>query len=257
MKRAISLFLAMAAILAVSFTSCNKDDDDGDDIVVAASPIKSMGVVYPEGTELYDFTYDANKRISKIDDYWNDELDKVITYDWSVAGKLTITSGSNATVYDLNSNNMVVKEDWGNGEYAAYEYNADGYLVKIIEHWGDADHLKMQAEVSNGNIMKHTTYDDDGVTVKKIKEFTYTNGDNVNDIHQACMVDHNTKPMNNLFGKPSKKLVDYLEYWDPREQPIVVKRTTINYEFDAKNRPSTITRVGDGWQEVYTYTYVD
>jgi hypothetical protein len=257
MKKAIILILAMTAILVVPFTSCNDDDDDGDDIVVAASPIKTIGVVYPEGTELYDITYDASKRIDKIDDYWNDVLDKTITYDWSVPGKLTITSGDNATVYDLNEDNMVVKEDWGGGEYAAYEYDANGYLIRIIEHWGDADHLKMEAVITDGNVMKHTTYDDDGVTVKKIKEFTFTIGDNVNEIQQTCMVDHNTKPLNNLFGKASKKLVDHLDYWDPREDPIDVGTTTINYEFDAKNRPTTITRVGDGWQEVYTYTYID
>ena len=71
------------------------------------------------------------------------------------------------------------------------------------------------------------------------------------------MIDSNTKPIGNLFGKPSKKLVDYLEYWDPRESPIEVGKTTISYEFDAKNRPSKITRAGADWQEVYTYTYVD
>jgi hypothetical protein len=130
-------------------------------------------------------------------------------------------------------------------------------LVKIIEHWDGADHLKMEAVITNGNIMKHTTYDDDGVTVKKIKEFTYTSGDNVNDIHQANMIDSNTKPIGNLFGKPSKKLVDFLKYWDPRANPIEVRQTTITYEFDAKNRPSKITRSSADWQEVYTYTYVE
>jgi YD repeat-containing protein len=173
-----------------------------------------------------------------------------------VAGKLTRTSGSSATVYDINAQGMVTKEDWGGGEYAAYEYDADGYLVKIIEHWGGADHLKMQAVITNGNIMKHTTYDDDGVTVKKIKEFTYTTGENVNNIHQASMIDNNTKPCGNLFGKPSKKLVDFLEYWDPRTTDPKGK-TTITYEFDSKNRPSKITRSGAGWQEVYTYSYYE
>jgi hypothetical protein len=112
----------------------------------------------------------------------------------------------------------------------------------------------MQAVITNGNVMKHTTFDDDGVTVKKIKEFTYTTGENVNNIHQANMVDSNTLPCGNLFGKPSKKLVDFLEYWDPRiTDP--KKRTTITYEFDVKNRPSKITRTGVDFVEVYTYSY--
>ncbi|MEI7499660.1 MAG: hypothetical protein WCK84_04345 [Bacteroidota bacterium] len=254
MKKQIC-FLTLAVITAMSFFSCKKSTPDPDPVVVTVSPIKSMGVVYTDGVERYDFTYDANKRIQKIDDFWNDVLDKTITYDYSVSGKLTITSGTTATVYDINSQFMVTKEDWGNGEYAKYEYDANGYLIKIIEFWGGVDHLKMFAEVSNGNVTKHTTYDDDGVTAKKIKTFTFTNGDNVNEIQQTNMVDNNTKPMGNLFGKSSKKLVDYLEYWDPRESPIVVKRTTITYTFDTQNRPTKITRTGDGWSEVYTYTY--
>ncbi len=254
MKKQIYL-LTLAVLLASSFYSCKKSDPDPEPTPVTVSPIKSMGVVYGTDVERYDITYDANKRITQILDYWNDALDKTITYDWSVAGKLTISSGKSSTVYEINSSYMVTKEDWGGGEYAKYEYDANGYLIKIIEHWGDADHLKMQAVVTNGNVVRHTTYDDDGVTAKKIKEFTFTQGDNVNEIQQTNMVDNNTKPLGNLFGKSSKKLVDYLEYWDPRESPIVKGRTTITYLFDAQNRPTTITRTGDGWSEVYTYSY--
>lgn len=220
-----------------------------------SSLIKTIGVVYTDGVEKYEFTYDdATKRIVKIDDYWNDVLDKTITYDYSVPGKLTITSGTNATVYDINEDGMVVKEDWGGGEYAAYEYDDNGYLVKIIEHWGGVDHVKMEAVITDNKIMQHTSYTDDGVA-KKIKTFVYTNGDNNNNIFQASMVDSNTKPMGNLFGKSSSKLVDYLEYWDPRVTPIEKGKTTITYTFDEKNRPSSITRAGSGWQELYTYTY--
>jgi hypothetical protein len=230
----------------------------GADVTFSTSSlIKTIGVVYPEGVEMYEFTYNATtKQITKIDDYWNDVLDKTITYDYSVSGRLTITSGTSATTYDINAQGMVTKEDWGGGEWAAYEYDANGFLVKIIEHWGDADHLKMEALITNGNVMKHTSYLDDGVTVKKIKEFTYTTGDNVNSIHQTSMIDNNTKPVGNLFGNPSKKLVDFLEYWDPRTTDPKGK-TTISYTFDAKDRPASITRAGDGWQEVYTYTYYE
>ncbi|MEI8048614.1 MAG: hypothetical protein WCI92_14630 [Bacteroidota bacterium] len=220
------------------------------------SLIKTIGVVYTDGVESYEFSYNATtKQVTKIDDYWNAALDKTITYDYSVAGKLTITKGTSATHYDINAQGMITKEDWGSGEYAAYEYDADGYLLKIIEHWGGADHLKMQAVITNGNVMKHTTFDDDGVTVKKIKEFTFTIGDNVNNIQQTNMVDSNTLPVGNLFGKSSKKMVDFLDYWDPRATPIVKKRTTITYEFDSKSRPSKITRTGADFVEVYTYLY--
>ncbi len=251
--------LTPGAVYHVRAYATNSEDTGyGEDVTFStASLVKSIGVVYTDGVERYEFIYDnTTKRISRIDDYWNDDLDKTITYDYSVAGKLTITKGSSATTYDINAQGMITKEDWGGGEWAAYEYDADGFLVKIIEHWGSADHLKMQAVITNGSIMKHTTYDDDGVTVKKIKEFTYTVGENVNNIFQSSMVDSNTLPMGNLFGRPSRKLVDYLEYWDPRNTD-PKKRTSISYEFDSKNRPSKITRAGDGWQEVYTYSYYE
>lgn len=256
MKKQIC-FLAVVTLVALSFSSCKKDNGGNDPVVVVASPIKSIGVVYADGVEKYEFTYNATtKHITKIDDFWNDVLDKTITYDFSVAGKLTITSGTTVTVYDVNTQGMVTKEDWGNGEYASYEYDANGYLIKIKEFWGGVSHLKMEALITNGNIMKHTSFDDDGVTVKRIKEFTYTTGDNVNDIHQANMIDHNTKPVGNLFGKPSKKLVDFLEYWDPRKTD-AKKKTTITYTFDLKNRPSSISRAGLDWVELYTYTYYE
>lgn len=230
----------------------------GDEVTfTTASLVKTIGVVYPEGVEEYQFTYDASNRIQKIDDYWEGTLDKTITYDWSVPGKLTITSGDWPTEYDVNENFMVTKEWWSEDEWAAYEYDANGFLVKIIEHWGGEDHQKMVGEITDGNYIRHTTYDDDGVTAKKIKEFFYTIGFNTNAIYQTSMIDNNTKPMGNLFGKPSAKLVDYLEYWDPRENPIEKGRTNISYEFDGKNRPTTITRSGDGWQEIYTYEYFD
>ncbi|NLI25058.1 MAG: hypothetical protein GX419_10170 [Bacteroidales bacterium] len=251
-------FFVIAGMLAITFTSCKKDKDDEDENKLEAALIKTIGVEYTDGVETYRFVYDANKRIDTIYDYWNDEVDKILKYDYSVPGKLTIkniTSGSNYRSYELNAQGMVSKEDWGGGEYAQYTYDANGFLTTVIEHWGDADHLKYKADITNGNIIRHTTYDDDGVTVKKIKEFFYTPGDNVFGIYQASLIDNTFLPMGNLFGKPSAKLVQYLEYWDPRQNPIVKGRTDITYEFDAKNRITKMIRKGADWQEVYTFTY--
>ena len=125
----------------------------------------------------------------------------------------------------------------------------------MSEHWDKAFHLKYEMVITDGNVMKITTYDDDGVTAKKIKEFIYTSGANINNIDQVIVVDSPWKTIGGLYGKVSKNLVDFLEYWDPREDPITKGRTTITYDFDANDRPVTITRTGDGWQEVYTYTY--
>lgn len=250
----MSMLIMLSATMIVS---CKKNGgNDDDDKKVEATPIKTLSVVTVDGTDSYTFTYDDKKRVSKIDNYWNDILDKTILYNYSVAGKLSITSGSNSpTMYEMNAAGLVTKELWSEDEWAAYEYDANGYMIKVVEHWDGADHLKMEAVINNGNIMKHTNYTDDG-TVSRIKEFTYTAGDNVNEIHQASMIDHNTKPIGGIFGKPSKKILQSLTYWDPRENPVSQRTTTMTYEFDAQNRPTKWTRtLYDGNQEVYTYSY--
>lgn len=216
-----------------------------------ASLIKTTGVVYTDGTDLYEFSYDALSRIDTITNYWNDALDKTLYYDFSVANELTIDRNGELSVYELDNAGRVVIDADG----SKYEYDADGYLLKMSEYWDNAFHLKYEMVITNGNVMKITTYDDDGVTAKKIKEFVYTSGLNVNGIDQVIVVDSPWKTIGGLYGKVSKNLVDYLEYWDPRENPIVKGKTTITYDFDDKDRPITITRSGDGWQEVYTYTY--
>ncbi|MDO9154208.1 MAG: hypothetical protein Q7U47_11020 [Paludibacter sp.] len=255
----IQLLTLFVAVGLIAFTSCDPKDKEEPIVVVKASPIKSISMVSGSDTEMWDFAYHTTtKKITEIKNYWNAALDKTITYNYATAGKLTITSGTTAVTYDINASGMVTKEPWStSGEFAVYEYDAAGYLIKISEFWGGSLRLKMAAVITNGNIMKHTTYDDDGVTVKRIKEFTYLVGDNVNEIQQASMVDHNTKPMTNLFGNSSKKLLDRLKLWDPRVNPIVERTTVITYLFDIKNRPSKITRTGATFVEVYNYTYVE
>lgn len=216
-----------------------------------ASLIKATGVVYSDGTDKYEFYYDDQSRVDTIINYWNDVLDKTLYYDYSVAGKLKIDRNGDIYEYELDDQGRVVIDADG----SKYEYDADGYLLKMWEFWDNAFHLKYQMDIENGNVIRITTFDDDGVTAKKIKEFFYTSGLNVNNIDQVIVVDSPWKTVGGLYGKVSKNLVDYLEYWDPRESPISKGKTTITYDFDDNDRPITITRSGDGWQEVFTYTY--
>ena len=253
MKKFFS-FMILAAILSAGFTSCSKDDDDDKPVVVEASKIKTLSVNYGDGTEGYEFVYN-DKKVSKIYNTWEGEAMDTIMYDYSVPGKLTITKEGNPTVYEVNAQGMVTKEMWSETEWAAYTYNADGYLTGIVEHWDGADHKKYDVEITANNVMKHTRYNDEGVA-NRIKTFTYTSGDNKSELHQANAVDSNWKTIGNLFGKPSTKLVDFLKYWEPGDETNT-RTTTITYTFDAKNRVATMTRAGADWQEVYSYTYYE
>lgn len=250
----------MAVLMAALVVSCKKDDDG--DNTVKSYPLKSVSFEadWAGGVEMWEFTYDAtSKKVSQFDNFWDGALDKTVTYDYSVNGMLTLTKeGSTYAEYEMNDLGQITKEDWGGGEWARYEYNTDGFLWKVYEHWGDADHLKYEMYFANGNITRITTFDDDGVTAKKIKEFAYTVGDNVNGLHQANAVDSDWKVVGNFYGKPSKKLVDYFEYWDPRTVSPVKSKSTLGYEFDAKNRVSKVTKtLADMSTEIWDYTYYE
>jgi hypothetical protein len=217
----------------------------------------SFAADWAGGTEMWEFAWNATtKKLSSFNDYWEGTLDKAVTYDYSVPGKLTLNKdGAFYREYDIDSNGHIIKDyDSGN----TYEYNADGFLVKVYEFWGGADHLKYEMTLAEGNISKITTFDDDGVTAKKIKEFSYTIGDNINGIHQANATDSEWMPMGNFYGKPSKKLVDFFEYWDPRVTPIEKSKSSLVYALDSKDRISTATKtLADATTEVWTYTYYE
>jgi hypothetical protein len=249
------LYLTMAAFAAMTLTSCDKKDKDDEPIVVPPAKIKTIGVNYGDGVEGYEFVYDANDRVSKIYNSWEGVAADTITYDYSVAGKLTITKEDWPTVYELNAAGMVTKEIWDETSWASYEYDANGYLVAVKEYWDAADHKKFDLEITSGNVTKHTRFGDDG-NANRYKTFTFTTGDNKANIQQTNAVDSNWKTVGGLFGKPSNKLVDYLEYWSPGEEANK-KRTNITYTFDTDNRIATMTRAGDGWQEVYSFTYYE
>jgi hypothetical protein len=227
----------------------------GDVQFSTSSLIKSVSfwADWQGGTEKWEFTYDANSKITKFDDYWEGALDKTILYDYSVNGKLTLTrDGATYAEYDINSEGYITEDQDGN----TYEYDANGFLTKFYEFWDNASHLKYFIENANGNVIRITTYDDDGVTEKKIKEFFYTSGANIDGIHQTNAIDNEWKQMGNFYGVPSTYLVDYFEYWDPRESPITKSKSSLTYDFDTSDRVTKATKtLTDGSTEVWEYSY--
>ena len=234
----------------------------GEDITFSTgSQLKSVSFYadWAGGTEKWDFSFDAaTNAVTKFIDYWEGSVDKTVTYDYSTPGTLNLKKdGAAYRKYDYNAKGQVTK-DYDSGD--EYEYNADGFLTKTFETWSGSKVIHNEMTITNGNITKITTYDDAGTTAKKIKEFTYTSGDNVNGIHQANAIDSDWKPVGGFYGKPSTKLVDYFEYWDPRSTPISKSRSTLGsgYTFDSKNRPTKIVKsLTDGSTETWSYTYVD
>ena len=254
MKRLLSI-LAIAMLMVIAFTSCNKDDDGDSNAKSYLLKSVSFYADWAGGTEKWEFTYDANKKVTQFVDYWEGAVDKTVSYDYATAGKLKLMKdGAVWKEWDINASGYVTKDESGN----TFEYDANGYLIKYYENWGGADHLKYEMTITNGNITRITTYDDDGVTVKKIKEFTYTVGKNLNGLHQTNATDSDWRPVGNFFGKPSKNLVDYFEYWDPRVTPISKARSSLTYTFNALNNPIKVVKtLADMSTETWDYTFYE
>jgi len=252
--------ILIALLMATAFLSCSKDDSNETPTPTALLIKKiTFEADWNGGVSGYEFFYDEAKKVTNFDRTFDDAADGAFVYDYSVNGKLTVKKDDeDYATYDINAQGYITKEDWGGGEYASYEYDANGYLTKSYEFWGGLNRLKNEILITDGNVAKITTYDDDGTTVKKIKEFTYTIGDNINNIQQTNVIDSDWKPVGDFYGKASAKLVDYFEYWDPRVLPIDKKKSTFAYTFDANDNPATVTKtLYDLTTEVWTYTYYE
>ncbi len=218
----------------------------------------SFYAAWQGGTDQWNFSYDpTSNQITEFVNYWDGGLDKDVTFDYSVPGKLTLAKDGTSgwAEYDINANGNITK-NYSSGDL--YEYDANGFLVKTFETWSGSAVLHNLLTITDGNVTKITTYDDDGVTVKKVREYTYTTTDNTAGIPQAHINDVEWKPINNFYGKPSAKLVDYFEQWDPRVNPIVKTKFPFVYTFDTRNRVSkAVKTLADATTEEWSYTYGD
>lgn len=265
-----SLLFLSAAVLALStvfISACSDDDDGGKGVEVKASPLKTVGVVYEgDGVETFEFIYDANGRVTSINNVWTTEGEEpgepsVITFNYSVANQLTITRDGNQTVYEIDANNRITKEYWDTEktEWAGYIYNSDGYMTKAIEHYDGADHDKWQIDIENGNVIRHTRFRGDG-SASFVKEFNFiTSGaGNLSALQQTNIIDSQWKVVGGFYGKASKRLVSSLDYWDGVGEEGNVRTTNITYPtFDTEGRITSMVRSGNGWSESFTYTYYD
>lgn len=267
MKRSLMFLSAVVLTCGTLFlSSCNNDDDGGNGPEVVASRIKTVGVVYEgDGVETFEFIYDANQRVTSINNVWTGEGEEpgepsVITFTYET-NQLTITREGNNTVYEIDGNNRITKEYWDEEktEWAGYEYNSDGFMIRSVEHWDGVDHVKFTIDVQNENVIRHTRYNDSGA-INRIKEFNFiTSGSgNLSGLQQTNVVDSNWKVVGGFYGKASKQLVSSLNYWDGPGDEANARTTNITYpSFDSKGRITEMVRSGNGWSESYTYSYYE
>jgi hypothetical protein len=264
MKHSIKYLKAIAICLTFIFVSSCTNEIDGTSEYpfVPDSKVKELSFIAPWGTESWEFTYNANGRVTEIANSWEGGAPDMITYDYSEAGKLTINKSGYDTNYTLDGEGRISKELWNDAgtEYAGFEYDSEGFLKKVIEHYSGADHLKYENKIPKSNITNRVRYEDDGVTVREDRMFEYTIADNPSSIHQIYTVDSEWKNAGGLFGRQSKKLVkSYVRKL--ASDPDSNYGASYEYTFDEENRVATQTKNGTGsggsFSESWSYTYYE
>lgn len=262
MKKYLMFLSAIVLVACTVFMSSCDEGEGGGDLEVPPSLIKTIAFDPSyDAVETYEFTYDDEDRVISIENIYDGGTPEMITFDYSVEGEVTVDKAGSVSTRILDDEGRVIsgRPLYGGApddEYFVYEYDEDGFISKVFEHYNGVDHLKFELEADGNNVTKHTRYADDGTTVNREKSFFFTVGNNESAIPQENVIDSNWEAVGGLYGKRNKKLVDKLEYFNTSD-PSTVFTTQITYTFDDQNRPATITRTGDGFTEVYTYTYYE
>lgn len=262
------LSVAVLTMSAVFFSSCG-DDDGGGGSEIPPALVKTLLIVYDSDYEaLYEFTYDVDDRLI-MTEVTEDCCDPyTITYDYSVANRLTEDEDGFESVFVLDAEGRIIKGLWDpleeDDNFDGYEYDDDGYLIRRYYKEDGVEYEIDEATVVDDNITVHSRYD--GATVDRTKVFTYLPSStalNVSNLPQANLRNSERRTISGLYGKGSRKLVDFLELNYVGAPDDYVKNSNA-YTFDANNRVLTITRTGvdadgldTGLDEVFTYTYYE
>lgn len=269
-------FLSVAVLIvsSVFISSCSDDDDGGGTPVTPAARVKTLTFNESGSITTWEFTYDATIKTRLVSVKVTEGSDPfyMITYDYSQTGKLIENEAGDQTTFILDTEGRIIKELWNpdtpDDDFTGYEYDANGYLIRWYEKEDGVTKNKHTATVdADGNITEHKRYASDGVTVNRSKPFTYIAAPtavNTNNLPQANLRNSERRAISGLYGKASKKLVDYLELISVPANSANYRKNSNVYTFDAKNRVTTVTRTGvdatgaaTSLNEVYSYTYYE
>lgn len=268
MKKYLKLLsMAMLAFSMVFLSACG-DDDEGGGKTIPPALVKSITLNENSGDYIvsWTFTYDDQDRLilTEVND---DGFEYDITYDYSVANRLTeLEDGLYESVFVLDNDGRIIKGLWDASEvddnFDGYEYDADGFLIRRYYKEDGTEYEIDEATVVDDNITVHSRYDGD--EIDRTKDFFYlpsATAINVSNLPQANLRNSERRTVSGLYGKGSKKLVDYLElnYVGFPEDKVKNSNT---YTFDSDNRVLSIQRTGldaegndTGLDELFTYTY--
>lgn len=268
MKRSLK-FLSMALLaFSMVFLSACGDDEEGGGKTIPPALVKSITLNVDGGDAItsWTFTYDTQDRLI-LTEVNEDGFEYDITYDYDTPNRLIeLEDGLYESVFVLDDDGRIIKGLWDaseeNDNFDGYEYDADGYLIRRYYKEEGVEYEVDAATVVSDNITVHSRYDGD--VIDRTKVFTYlpsATALNVSNLPQANLRNSERRTVSGLYGKGSKKLVDFLElnYVGFPEDYVKNKNT---YTFDSDNRVLSIQRTGvdadgndTGLDELFTYTY--
>ena len=166
-------FIVAAMFVAVSFSACSDDDDNGGKAPTPEKWVKQI-VFRAEWDESWttSITYDSEKRVKKVDGLRND------SYEFTYNGNSLTVKGSDRTyTCKLNSDGYVTEvteNDFDKDEtyYYKMEYK-NGYLQRVEQHYSYNESRVRVSECTwrDGNLVesKCTDYNEDGTDITTVK----------------------------------------------------------------------------------------
>lgn len=166
-------FIVAAMFVAVSFSACSDDDDNGGKAPTPEKWVKQI-VFRAEWDESWttSITYDSEKRVKKVDGLRND------SYEFTYNGNSLTVKGSDRTyTCKLNSDGYVTEvteNDFDKDEtyYYRMEYK-NGYLQRVEQRYSYNESRVRVSECTwrDGNLVeaKCTDYNEDGTDITTVK----------------------------------------------------------------------------------------
>lgn len=167
-------FIVAAMFVAVSFSACSDDDDNGGKAPTPEKWVKQI-VFRAEWDESWttSITYDSEKRVKKVDGLRNN-----VSYEYTYNGNSLTVKGSDGTyTCKLNSDGYVTEVTENNFEkdetyYYKMEYK-NGYLQRVERRYSYNESRVSVSECTwrDGNLVetKCTDYNEDGTDITTVK----------------------------------------------------------------------------------------
>jgi len=236
-------FFAAALFAAVSFAACSDDDDENAGSGGAGGNgrpsyyVSQIDFGDPYYNHVFNYEYDGQNRLIKIIE---DEGKGNITTFYYVTNhvKCVCSDSSYNRSFFLNDKGYVQKE----GDYATFEYDSDGYLLKM--------------KYSDDDIICYTWKDGDMIEYGRdgVRNIKFTYYDDINKI--------NFDPSQIFMFGDDMFLDTIVPYFAGRKSKHLLKSitdesvdATFEYELDTKGRPTTILGVRKDKYGTYEYEY--